>query len=61
MVNQELVEYINLVHIIFFVNINVLYAYVAIRVSKGKIDGASKVILLMFYLVFLVEFILALI
>ncbi len=61
MVSQELSDSINLIHIIFFVYINVLYAYVAIRVKKRRIDGGSKVVLVLFYLVFLVEVVSALI
>ena len=61
MVNQELVDSINLNHIIFFVNINVLYVYVAIRLWKRKIDGVAKVVLLLFYLSFFADFAKALI
>ncbi len=56
MVQQVLLDSINLLHIIFFVYINVLYGYLAIRVWKRKTDRAAKLILLLFYIVFSVEF-----
>jgi hypothetical protein len=56
MVQQVLLDSINLLHIIFFVYINVLYGYLAIRVWKRKTDRAAKLILFLFYIVFSVEF-----
>ena len=57
MVNQELVDSVNLIRIILFVYVNFLYIYVAIRLWKRKIDKAAKIILLLFFLVFFIEFI----
>lgn len=59
MVSQELIDSSNLVHIIFFVYLNVLYVYMAIRLWKRKIDAVSKLVLLLYYLVFFVAFLLA--
>jgi hypothetical protein len=56
MVQKVLLDSINLLHIIFFVYINVLYGYLAIRVWKRKTDRAAKLILFLFYIVFSVEF-----
>ena len=56
MVNQDLIDSINLLQIIFFVYINVLYGYLAIRVWKRKTDRAAKLILFLFYIVFSVPF-----
>ena len=51
-----LIDSIKLLHIIFFVYINVLYGYVAIKVWKRKIDKAAYLMLFLFYAVFLIEF-----
>ena len=57
MVQQALIDSINLLHVIFFVYVNVLYVYLAIRVWNRKTDKAAKFILFLFYLVFFIEFI----
>jgi len=56
MANEDLIDSINLLQIIFFVYINVLYGYLAIRVWKRKTDRAAKLILFLFYIVFSVPF-----
>lgn len=57
MVHPDLTHSANIVKIVFFVLLNILYVYVAIKVRKTKIDGTAKLILILNYLVFLREFI----
>ncbi len=56
MAKEEIADHANIVDIFFFVIINILYAYLAYRLWKRKIDAAAIVILLLFYLVFFLEF-----
>jgi 4-amino-4-deoxy-L-arabinose transferase-like glycosyltransferase len=56
MVKKVLAESITLLHIILFVYINVLYIYVALRVWRKKTDRIAKLILLLFYITFSVDF-----
>jgi len=57
MVHSALIHSVNIIKIIFFVLLNILYAYVAIKVRKTKIDGTVKLILILNYLVFLRDFV----
>lgn len=56
MVKEEISDSADFVDIFFFACINVLYAYLTYRLWKKKIDGAAIVVLLLFYLVFFLEF-----
>ena len=57
MVHPALTHTVNVVHIIFFVFLNILYGYVAIKVRKTKMDRTAKLILVLNYLVYLREFV----
>lgn len=57
MVHSALIHSVKIIKIIFFVLLNILYAYVAIKVRKTKIDGPVKLILILNYLVFLRDFV----
>jgi len=56
MAKEEISDTVDFVDIFFFGCINVLYAYLTLRLWKKKIDGAAIVVLLLFYLVFFLEF-----
>jgi ABC-type polysaccharide transport system permease subunit len=57
MVHPALTHTVNVVHIIFFVFLNILYGYVVIKVRKTKMDRTAKLILVLNYLVYLREFV----
>jgi hypothetical protein len=56
MAKKDITEYTNPIHITFFVFINVLYVYLGIRLWKRRVDFAAKVVLVLFYLAFFLEF-----
>jgi len=59
MVSQSVVDAIHAVHISSFIFLNVVYAFIGIRLRSNKIDRIALIVLLLYYLVFLGPFITA--